>query len=87
MKVDKLPLEGLRLIELRVFGDERGFFVERYNEARFKEHDLPHSFYQDNHSLSKPGVIRGLHYQHSPAQGKLVGCIRGRIWGCGGRHS
>ena len=80
MKVSSLSLEGLRLVELRVFGDERGFFVERYNEGRFKEHGLPHAFYQDNHSLSKTGVIRGLHYQHAPAQGKLVGCIRGKIW-------
>jgi dTDP-4-dehydrorhamnose 3,5-epimerase len=80
MKVDKLSIEGLRLIELRVFQDERGFFVERYNEDRFKEHGLPHAFFQDNHSRSSPRVVRGLHYQHSPAQGKLVGCLRGRIW-------
>ncbi len=71
---------GLKLIQLKVFADDRGFFVERYQKDRFAGYGLPENFYQDNHSLSKPGVIRGLHYQHSPSQGKLVGCIRGKIW-------
>ena len=75
----ELSLAGLKLIELKIFGDERGFFTERYQLERFAGYGLPTSFIQDNHSRSKPGVIRGLHYQHSPAQGKLVGVIRGRI--------
>ena len=79
-EVQELSLNGLRLIQLKVFADDRGFFVERYQKDRFAKYGLPENFYQDNHSLSKPGVIRGLHYQHSPNQGKLVGCIRGKIW-------
>jgi dTDP-4-dehydrorhamnose 3,5-epimerase len=78
MKIMKFS--GPKLIELKIFNDDRGFFTERYQEARFKDLGLPESFVQDNHSRSKPGVIRGLHYQHSPSQGKLVGVIRGRIW-------
>lgn len=61
-------------------GDNRGFFVERYHAADFAKAGLPGSFAQDNHSRSAPGVLRGLHYQHSPAQGKLVGVVRGRVW-------
>ena len=73
-------LPGLKLIELKVYSDERGFFTERYVQERFRVYGLPATFVQDNHSRSKPGVIRGLHYQTDPAQGKLVGVIRGRIW-------
>ena len=80
MKVTPLEAEGLCLIELKVFGDPRGFFVERYNRAEFEKHRIPSQFVQDNHSRSAPGVLRGLHYQHSPAQGKLVGVVRGKIW-------
>lgn len=56
------------------------FFVERFNEEKFKEQGLPTHFPQDNHSRSAPGVLRGLHYQAQPSQGKLVGAARGRIW-------
>lgn len=80
MKITRLPLDGLLLIELDVHGDERGFFVERFSRARFRDHGLPCEFAQDNHSRSSPGVLRGLHYQHEPAQGKLVGVTRGRVW-------
>jgi dTDP-4-dehydrorhamnose 3,5-epimerase len=79
MKVSNLGLSGVVLVELPVHRDERGFFVERYNEARFESHGFPR-FCQDNHSRSAPGVLRGLHYQVRPAQGKLVGAIRGTIW-------
>lgn len=73
-------ISGLKIIELKVHRDDRGFFVERFREDWREKYGLPH-FVQDNHSLSKPGVIRGLHYQTQPfAQGKLVGCLRGRIW-------
>jgi dTDP-4-dehydrorhamnose 3,5-epimerase len=73
-------LSGLKLIELKIYGDDRGFFTERYVLERFASYGLPERFIQDNHSRSKPGVIRGLHYQTDPAQGKLVGVIRGKIW-------
>jgi dTDP-4-dehydrorhamnose 3,5-epimerase len=79
VKISALSLPGLLLIELQVHTDRRGFFIERYNEARFEQAGLPR-FCQDNHSRSVPGTLRGLHYQVRPAQGKLVGVIRGAIW-------
>ena len=80
MKIQPLELPGLKLVQLKIFGDSRGFFVERFNINAFKEAEMPTSFYQDNHSRSQPGVVRGLHYQWEPAQGKLVSVVRGRIW-------
>lgn len=80
MKVTRLELRGLALISLTVHRDARGFFVERFQMETFWEHDLPVQFVQDNHSRSLPGVLRGLHYQRGPAQGKLVGVTRGRIF-------
>ena len=80
MEVSDLELEGLRLIQLEIRGDQRGFFTERFQIARFTQLGLPTHFVQDNHSRSAPGVLRGLHYQHTPAQGKLIGVTRGRIW-------
>jgi dTDP-4-dehydrorhamnose 3,5-epimerase len=77
--VTRLDLEGLMLVQLAVHGDSRGFFVERFQRERFLEHGLPTEFAQDNHSRSGPGVLRGLHYQTNPAQGKLVGVVRGAI--------
>jgi len=80
MKVSDCPLEGLKVIDLAVHGDARGFFVERYNRQKFADAGLPTEYLQDNHSRSAPGVLRGLHYQSNPAQGKLVGVTRGRVW-------
>ncbi len=80
MNVTELELKGLLLVELEVRGDERGFFVERFKRAPFVEHGLAADFVQDNHSRSAPGVVRGLHYQFRPKQGKLMGVTRGRIW-------
>jgi dTDP-4-dehydrorhamnose 3,5-epimerase len=80
MKVTRLDIEDVLLIELAVYGDARGFFVERFQIERFREHGLPTELVQDNHSRSAPGVLRGLHYQHTPSQGKLIGVTRGRIW-------
>ena len=80
MKILDLHLPGLRLVELDVHGDERGFFTERYNRARFVTEGLTNEFVQDNLSRSGPGVLRGLHYQVEPAQGKLVGVTHGKIW-------
>jgi dTDP-4-dehydrorhamnose 3,5-epimerase len=79
MKVSDLAIAGLKLIELDVHADERGFFIERYNETRFAVNGLPTRFVQDNHSRSIPRTLRGLHYQARPAQGKLVGVVRGAI--------
>jgi dTDP-4-dehydrorhamnose 3,5-epimerase len=80
MKTTPLEINGLVLVELKVLGDARGFFVERFQQEKFREAGLPDRFLQDNHSRSAPGVLRGLHYQTRPAQGKLVGVVRGRIW-------
>lgn len=80
MRAIECPIDGLMLVEMELHGDARGFFVERFNQAHFQDFGLPTNFVQDNHSRSAPGVLRGLHYQHSPAQGKLVGVTRGRIW-------
>jgi dTDP-4-dehydrorhamnose 3,5-epimerase len=80
VKVERGAFDGLLLVTLDVYRDHRGFFVERYNEATFRQHRIPTSFCQDNHSHSVPGTLRGLHYQTSPPQGKLVGVVRGRIW-------
>lgn len=77
---DGIVIPDLKLVELTRHGDNRGFFVERYQEAKFGELGLPTSFKQDNHSRSAPNVVRGLHYQFDKPQGKLVGAIRGRIW-------
>lgn len=79
LKVESLALSGLKLLTLKAHLDERGFFVERYNQENFAALGLAFPFVQDNFSTSKPGVIRGLHYQFQPAQGKLVGVTRGKI--------
>ena len=80
MHIVRERLEGVVMIEPQQFVDSRGFFIERFNEQPFRDHGLPTRFCQDNHSRSFPGVVRGLHYQTHPAQGKLVGVVRGRIW-------
>lgn len=80
MKAIPTELAGVMVVQLDLFGDARGFFVERFQAERFAEHGLPSRFVQDNHSRSGPGVLRGLHYQTGPVQGKLVGVVRGRIW-------
>ncbi|HKC66021.1 MAG TPA: dTDP-4-dehydrorhamnose 3,5-epimerase [Pyrinomonadaceae bacterium] len=80
MQVTPLDAEGLLLVELDIYRDSRGFFLERYNQEQFREHGLRFDFVQDNHSRSAPGVLRGLHYQHDPPQGKLGGVTRGAIW-------
>ena len=78
--ITDLPLEGLKLIDLKLFHDDRGYFTEWYQEARLNQLGVNAKFIQDNVSRSRPGVIRGLHYQTNPSQGKLVGVIRGKIW-------
>lgn len=73
-------IEGLYIIELTVFGDERGFFVESYNKNDFIELGISDEFVQDNHSKSKKGVLRGLHFQTKFSQGKLVRVIKGSVY-------
>lgn len=80
MQAITCPIDGLLLIELKIHGDSRGFFVERFNASKFEELGIPIHFVQDNYSRSAPNVLRGLHYQHNPSQGKLVGVTRGRVW-------
>lgn len=80
MKIVTTNLPGVVEIEPRVFRDDRGFFLESFNERRFRECRLPATFRQDNHSRSLKGVLRGLHYQLSRPQGKLVTVIRGSIF-------
>ena len=72
MQVIDLELEGLKLIVPTIFSDERGFFLETYNAARYAEAGIVDTFVQDNHSWSVKGTLRGLHYQSQPGQGKLV---------------
>jgi dTDP-4-dehydrorhamnose 3,5-epimerase len=80
MKLHPCSLSGPVLVELKPASDHRGFFVERYNEEKFRALGLPTYFFQDNHSRSLPGVLRGMHYQSDPEQGKLVGVFSGKIW-------
>ena len=87
MKLVPTHIAGLLVVEPTVFGDERGWFMETYHEAKFHQGlkalglPLPRPFVQDNHSSSKKGVLRGLHYQLPPhAQGKLVRVIEGEIF-------
>jgi dTDP-4-dehydrorhamnose 3,5-epimerase len=78
MKVIETPLEGLFVIESRVFGDDRGFFTETFNQKAFAEHGLITDWKQDNWSRSQKGVLRGLHFQREPyAQAKLVRVMAG----------
>ena len=77
IKVTTCEIEGLKVIEPRVFGDERGYFFESYNYNDFKEAGIPQVFVQDNQSASKRGVLRGLHFQKNFPQDKLVRVIRG----------
>jgi len=75
------PIEGLVIIEPRAFPDERGFFMESYKQSDFEKAGILGPFVQDNHSRSKRGVLRGLHFQRPPcAQAKLVRVSRGRAW-------
>jgi dTDP-4-dehydrorhamnose 3,5-epimerase len=82
LKVTRTPIEGLLVIEPKVFRDDRGFFVESYNARDFERAIGQHvDFAQDNHSRSTRGVLRGLHYQRPPhAQGKLVRVVAGAVF-------
>jgi len=76
----RLEIPDVILIVPKVFGDDRGFFMETYKDSDFKKNGIDVNFVQDNHSKSNKGVIRGLHYQLNPkAQGKLVRVTKGRV--------
>lgn len=78
---EKLEIDGLVLVKPKVFGDNRGFFLESYKKSDFIKNGIECEFVQDNHSKSTKGVLRGLHYQVKPkAQAKLVRCVKGRIY-------
>lgn len=74
------PIQDLYIIEPKVFGDERGFFFESYNKKEFEEAGFRFDFIQDNHSRSRKGVLRGLHFQTKNVQTKLVRVIKGSVY-------
>lgn len=76
----KTEIEDLYVIEPTVFGDHRGYFMETYNQKEFEEASLDMIFVQDNESRSKKGVLRGLHFQKTKPQGKLVRVIEGEVF-------
>jgi dTDP-4-dehydrorhamnose 3,5-epimerase len=80
--VQRLPtrLDGLVLVEPAVYGDERGFFSETWRADAWEALGVPTDFVQDNHSRSRRGTLRGVHFQTSPGQGKLVRVARGRVY-------
>jgi len=80
MKVSPTALPDVKRIEPRVFTDERGYFFESWNARALADGGIEATFVQDNHSQSKRGVLRGLHYQVEHAQGKLVRCVAGEVF-------
>lgn len=81
MKITRLAIPDVLLLEPRVFGDDRGFFLESYNQRQFDQAiGYPVSFVQDNHSRSSENVLRGLHYQIEMPQGKLVRVVQGAVF-------
>ena len=77
---NKTEIEGVYVIEPKVFGDNRGYFMETYNEQEFKNNGLDYNFVQDNQSKSKKGVLRGLHFQKKHPQAKLVRVLEGEVF-------
>lgn len=80
MEVVKTPIEGVLLIKPKVFGDNRGYFVETWQKKRYEEAGMDFSFVQDNHSKSTKGILRGLHFQNKHPQGKLVMVSLGEVF-------
>lgn len=82
MKIINTSIPDIKIIELQSFGDERGFFMETWNQKKFEQQvtQQPTYFVQDNHSKSKQGILRGLHYQVENTQGKLVRVISGEVF-------
>ena len=80
MEVIKTPIEGLLIIEPKIFKDARGYFFESFSQREFEEKVGPIQFVQDNESMSQYGVMRGLHFQRPPfTQSKLVRCVKGAV--------
>jgi len=80
MKVTETKLPSVLIIEPKVFGDSRGFFKETFQAERYREAGIEYDFVQDNHSRSQKGVLRGLHFQITKPQGKLVSCSQGAVF-------
>ncbi|HMI83017.1 MAG TPA: dTDP-4-dehydrorhamnose 3,5-epimerase [Polyangiaceae bacterium] len=80
MRVTPTELPEVVVVEPQIFGDSRGYFVESWNQARYRDAGLPALFVQDNLSLSRRGVLRGLHFQYPKAQGKLITVLEGTIF-------
>ncbi len=80
MKIEQTRLPGVVVLSPRVYRDPRGFFMETWNKERYADEGLPAGFVQDNLSESRRGVLRGLHYQHPEAQGKLLQVLQGEIY-------
>lgn len=80
MTVIETALPGVLIIEPRVFGDARGFFLERFHAERYAEAGIAGPFVQDNHSHSERGILRGLHFQKQHPQGKLVEVVQGTVY-------
>lgn len=79
-KFTQTKIEDVYIIEPTIFGDNRGYFLETYNQNDFQEAGLNQIFVQDNHSKSTKGVLRGLHFQYTQPQGKLVKAIKGTVY-------
>lgn len=80
MNIIETNITDVKILEPKVFGDERGFFLETFRDDWFKAHVADVSFVQDNHSKSSHGILRGMHYQLKQAQGKLVRVIAGEVY-------
>lgn len=80
MEYKKLAIPDVVLLAPKVFGDERGFFMETFRQDEFVKHCGNYNFVQDNHSSSGKGILRGLHYQHKQPQGKLVRVTKGEVF-------
>lgn len=80
MQFEKLEIPDVVLLTPKVFGDERGFFMETFRQSEFEQHCGNYAFVQDNHSKSAYGILRGLHYQLEKPQGKLVRVTRGEVF-------
>ena len=80
MEIQTAPIPGLLIVVPKIFRDERGFFMESWRKELWSAAGIGPDFAQDNHSASTKNTLRGLHFQSSPGQGKLLRCTRGRIW-------
>ena len=80
IEIEKTYIEGVLIIKPQVFGDERGYFMETYKESEFKRAGLDYTFVQDNQSSSRKGVLRGLHFQKTHPQAKLVRVLKGEVF-------